>query len=161
MVLVGCGYARRAPDVARDAIRATERILGKPARAVRACCGLPLLHAGDRPGFAAAARALAAEVERASDLVAVDPGCARASRVESARAGVAVRSADLFVDLAARAVDRMTPLRDPPKVRWHDPCQLGRGLGRYDEPRAILARLTGVLPGEFPRSRAMGECSGG
>lgn len=159
-VLVGCSYARRAPDVARDALAATAKLLGAPVRPVRACCGLPLLHAGDRPGFLAAARALAAEVAGASALVAVDPGCARAVLVEYPRVGVAARPPELFVDLAARGVEKLAKLPDAPAFRYHDPCQLGRGLGRYDEPRAILARIGGVDPGNFPRARAQGECSG-
>ena len=46
------------------------------------------------------------------------------------------------------------------EVRWHDPCQLGRGLGRYDEPRAILTAITGRAPSEFQRHHEHGECSG-
>ena len=34
-------------------------------------------------------------------------------------------------------------------------------MGRYDEPRAILARITGRVVGEFQRRREAGECSGG
>jgi Fe-S oxidoreductase len=160
LVLVGCGYARRAPDVARDAVHATAALLGQAVRPVRACCGLPPLHAGDRAGFVEAARRLAAEVAGASDLVAVDPGCARALLAEYPRLGVDVRRPQLFVDLAARSTDKLRPLREAPAYRYHDPCQLGRGLGRYDEPRAVLARIGGRDPLEFQRAREHGECSG-
>ena len=61
-VLIGCSYARNAPEVAADALRATTTLLAKPVRALRSCCGLPLLHAGDRAGFAKAARRLADEL---------------------------------------------------------------------------------------------------
>jgi Fe-S oxidoreductase len=159
-VLVGCGYARRTPDVVEDALRATAALLGRPVRAVRGCCGLPLLYAGDRPQFVEAARRLAADVAGAEAVVVVDPGCARALLVEYPRAGAAVPRADLFVDLVARRRVRLRAGSIPQAFRWHDPCQLGRGLGRYEEPRAILARIAGAPPREFQRARREAECSG-
>jgi Fe-S oxidoreductase len=159
-VLIGCTYARRAPDVAADALRATSALLDSPVRALRACCGLPLLHAGDRAGFVAAAHRMAAEIAGATTLVAVDPGCARALLVEYPRVGVTVPKVDLFVDLAARSQHRLRPLEGAPAYRYQDPCQLGRGLGRFDEPRAVLTRLGGRAPLEMPRARRDAECSG-
>lgn len=174
-LLFGCGYARHAPDVARDAIRATIALTGSRLRPVRACCGLPLLQAGDHDGFVAAAKRLASEVAKAPRLIAVDPGCARTLLVEYARVGVKLPKVDLFLDLATAERHRLRALdprelgagdeapRSSPRgahVRWHDPCQLGRGLGRFDEPRAILERVTPGASG-FTRDRVMSECSGG
>jgi len=164
-VLVGCGYARRAKGVARDALRAAARLAGGPVRAIRGCCGLPELWAGDRNGLRSAAQRLAAETAGLERLIVVDPGCARALLVEHPRVGETLPvKPELFVDLAHAALDRLKPLpelSDRP-VRWHDPCQLGRGLGRYDEPRAILARvLGGRAPEGFQREREHAECSGG
>lgn len=165
-VLVGCDYARTAPDVARDALAAVAVLVGGPVRPVRACCGLPLLHAGDRPGFLAAAHRLAEEVRGASRLVVVDPGCARTLLVEYPRLGVDLRRAELFVDVALASIDRLRALDagslpgGGATVRWHDPCQLGRGLGRYEEPRTLLTRVTGRAPEGFLRERGDAECSG-
>src|SRR6185437_2880409 len=161
VALIGCGYARRAPDVAADAVRAVASLLGRPARLLRACCGLPLLHAGDHTSFAAAARQLADETARASHFVVVDPGCARALLVEYPRFGVELPGGlrpEIFIDLAARHLDRMAPIDAAPAFRWHDPCQLGRGLGRYEEPRAVLAHLGGRPPLELQRARREAEC---
>jgi len=160
-VLVGCGYARHAPDVAADALGAVAALVGRPVRALRACCGLPLLHAGDREGFLAAARRLLAEIGGLAGVIAVDPGCARALLVEYPRLGLAAPRPELFIDLAARSAERLAVRADAPALRWHDPCQLGRGLGRFDEPRAVLARIAGRAPLEFQRTRREGECSGG
>jgi Fe-S oxidoreductase len=160
-LLVGCGYARHAPDVASDAVRAVAAISGRPHRLLRACCGLPLLHAGDRAGFLDAAHRFVAETRGAPRVVAVDPGCARALLVEYPRLGVTAPPVDVFVDLAARALHRLQPAPPSAPYRWHDPCQLGRGLGRYDEPRAVLTRIAGRAPQEFQRRRGEAECSGG
>jgi dimethylglycine catabolism B len=160
-LLVGCGYARHAPEVAGSAVGAVAALVSRPVRVLRACCGLPLLHAGDRRGFIAAARHLVAEASSAARLIAVDPGCARALLVEYPRLGVESPRPELFVDLAARSRERLAVRTDAPVFRWHDPCQLGRGLGRFDEPRAVLAHLAGRAPLEFQRTRRDSECSGG
>lgn len=161
-VVVGCGYALHAPEVARDALVATSRLAGGPVRAVRACCGLPLLYAGDRAGFAMAARRLAEELAGARRVIGVEPGCTRAIAIEYARAGVDVPTPEPFVDLAHAALDRLRPPASGPTevVRYHDPCQLGRGLGRFDEPRRVLERITGRPPRAFLREREHAECSG-
>lgn len=153
-LLVGCGYVRDLPAVARDAIIATIALVG-PVRLVEGCCGAPLLMAGDRAGFAAARRALIAELSDAERVIVVDPGCAVA---------LGEHALELLVDVAAEKLRALRPIqafRDGQNVRWHDPCQLGRGLGRYEEPRAVLGRLLGRSPDEFPRRRVEAACSGG
>jgi len=67
-----------------------------------------------------------------------------------------------LVDLIASSLPKVEAgkLRGQ-RLRYFDPCQLGRGLQRYDEPRAILAHLTGQPPLSFVRSGEDGECSGG
>ncbi len=160
-VLIGCSYVRHAPEIAADALRASASLRRSPVRALRGCCGLPLLHAGHRDGFLRAARSLAAEAASARSLLVVDPGCARTLLVEYPKLGVPTPRVDLFVDLAARELPALEPSRSPVDYRWHDPCQLGRGLDRFAEPRAILERLGGKPALEFQRARREAECSGG
>jgi len=179
-VLVGCTYARKSKGVAKDALVAASRLVGGPVRAIRACCGLPSLYAGDREGFRVAAERLAAEVAHVPRLVVVDPGCARAVSVEhpfhawgsespsgalrpKPHVGVThTKTPELLIDLAYAARDRLRVLPDlaDKPVRWHSPCQLGRGLGRYDEPIELLTRITGKVPERFQREREHAECSG-
>lgn len=40
-------------------------------------------------------------------------------------------------------------------VTYHDPCELGRGLGIYEEPRAVLSRCASLVEMEQNRSHAM------
>jgi Fe-S oxidoreductase len=125
------------------------------------CCGLPLLEAGDREGFAQRARAMAGRLARFERVVTTDAGCAHAMRVLYAQAGVALPPVRHLAETAAAALARVPALREPPgAVVYHDSCRLGRGLGVYEEPRAVLARLLGRAPGELPEAREGAPCSG-
>ncbi len=42
---------------------------------------------------------------------------------------------------------------------YHDPCELGRGCGIYEEPRKLLGRAAGIT--EAPKNRAESICCGG
>jgi Fe-S oxidoreductase len=148
-VLLGCTYARKLPDVARDAIAVATKLFGAIA-VERECCGLPLLVAGDAQRFE----------ERAArfqnrDVVVVDPGCAVALRRAGARVTLLVEH------VAARMGELREGAAGERAVRYHDPCQLGRGLGVYDAPRTILTRVTGRAPLELHTSRERAPCSGG
>ena len=151
-LLLGCDYVRRHRSVAEDAVRAAVGLAG-PVRLVDGCCGAPLRYSGDRDGYLASVGRLDAEIG-SRRLVVVDPGCAMA---------LADRDPALLVDLAARDLGALGPVdgleREGP-VRWHDPCQLGRGLGRYDGPRAVLSRALRHRPAEFERCREHAVCSG-
>ena len=153
-LFVGCRYARKEPAVARAAVAVAVRIFGN-VRLLDGCCGAPLLHAGDRAGFSAAVKRVQAQASGPRQLVVLDPTCAQV--LESIGATTLVASAHARLDLFHRVVG----LGDEKRVRWHDPCHLGRGLGQYDEPRALLARLLGRAPDEFARRREEATCSGG
>lgn len=165
-LLVGCAYATRAPEVAKDAVRATAALTGGPVALVEACCGAPLLHAGDTRAFRARGAALAALLAGKERIVVVDAGCASTLKVHHPAAGVAMPApVELFVERAARELGALEAssaraLGEAGPVRWHDPCQLGRGLGVYDAPRVVLGRLLGRAPDEFPRARDAARCSG-
>jgi Fe-S oxidoreductase len=161
LLVLGCSYLLHLDEVSRAIVEVTRRLLGA-ARVVARCCGLPLLHAGDRHGFLRAARALAADLEGAERVVIADPGCARAVSFDFPRLGVTAPPVEILVDSIYARLDRLQPaVWGEQRFRYHDPCQLGRGLGRYEEPRAIVARVSGAPPEDLPRSRAAGECSGG
>jgi Fe-S oxidoreductase len=162
-VLAGCGYLRATRGEARDAIDAAAALTGEPIAVVEPCCGLPLRLAGDGPGFAAHARSVARALDRHSRVIAVDAGCAHALRRHYPAAGVHLRAhVDVLVELAAAALPALRPFATPGEapVRWHDPCQLGRGLGVYEAPRAVLRRILGRAPEEFADARERAVCAG-
>lgn len=160
-VVLGCSYVRHQPDVARSIWRLVQRMLGPEVRLVSSCCGLPSYQSGDREGFVAAATRMAENCDGAERVVAVDPGCAATMTHAYPRLGVSIGSVSPFIDVLYRELDRI-PARALAgrRLRYTDPCQLGRGLGRYEEPRAVLARLLGAPAEGFLRERGEAECSG-
>lgn len=162
-LLIGCSYARGAATEARHAIDAASALVRGPVALVEACCGLPLRLAGAEGGFARQAEQFARETKRARTLLVVDAGCAMTLRVRYAEIGVKLSpNVELLVERAAAQIGDLSQAAeagDEP-VRYHDPCQLGRGLGVYDEPRAVLSRALGRAPDEFIGSRERAACSG-
>jgi Fe-S oxidoreductase len=164
VLLVGCGYLRGAPREARDAVDAATALSGEPVALVEACCGLPLRLAGDKDGFARHAASVAESLEGRARVTVVDAGCAKTLRDRYPEAGVVLGPrVELLVEQASRALARMKHVpHGAGPVRWHDPCQLGRGLGVYEAPRAVLGRALGRTPDEFElhERRELGVCSG-
>jgi Fe-S oxidoreductase len=164
-LLVGCSYVRGATRESMHAIDAASALVRGPVALTEACCGLPLLLAGDAKGFARQAEIFARETKRAERLLVADAGCAMALRVRYPEIGVRLEaSVELVVEVAAREIESLSAIPDLPKnepVRYHDPCQLGRGLGVYEAPRAVLTRALGRAPDEFDTRRERASCSGG
>jgi Fe-S oxidoreductase len=161
-LLIGCSYVRGAKDEARDAVRAATALVRGPVALVEECCGLPLLLAGDPTAFARQAEAFARHTKRAERVLVADAGCAMALRVRYLEHGVKLEAkVELVVERAAREIANLGTLDGKERVRWHDPCQLGRGLGVYEAPRAVLTRALGRAPEEFDTRRDRAECSGG
>jgi Fe-S oxidoreductase len=150
-LLLGCRYARVFTDEARAAIRLAVGLVG-PVRLLDGCCGAWQRAAG-APAEADAARArLAAALGAGQRLLVSDPRCALELRELLPTS---------LVELAARHLDRFAPAPSPrERFRYHDSCALGRGLGLYDEPRALLSRVVGSAL-ELETEREHARCSGG
>lgn len=159
-LLLGCAYVRHAPQEAALAVKIARELLGEEVTLAQGCCGQPLLAAGDAAGFKREAEGLARELADGHPVVVLDPGCQRTLTHHFSRAQVPVARSTLLLELAAAALDKLHTDASLPPVRYHDPCQLGRGLGQYDAPRAILAKVTGSPPLEFERARQQADCSG-
>lgn len=158
----GCTSCVRAGEAARDGLALSEAVAGMRARVVaEACCGLPLLEAGDRDGFLRAARRFFGLFARAKVAFVDDPGCLHALRAIAPLHGV-VADVELkhLSELAAERLELFEPIAAASDVRYHDACRLGRGLGIYDPPRRVLRRILGRAPLELSVSREAGICGG-
>ena len=163
-LVIGCTYVRGAMAEARHAIDAASALVRGPVALVEACCGLPLLLAGAGAGFARQAAQFAKETKGGKSILVADAGCAMTLRTRYPAAGVKLDApVELIIERAAASLSDLAMLdgRDEVEpVRYHDPCQLGRGLGIYDAPRAILTRALGRAPDEFDDRREFAACSG-
>jgi heterodisulfide reductase subunit D len=64
--------------------------------------------------------------------------------------------------LAALLKEDRLPLRKLDlTVTYHDPCDLGRGAGRFDAPREIIQSIPGIRFVELPNNRENCKCCGG
>ncbi|WP_394835070.1 (Fe-S)-binding protein [Pendulispora rubella] len=162
-LLVGCTYLHKAGDEARDALEVARGLAGEDVGVVDGCCGMPLLMAGDAPGFARVAAEMGERLRRFERVTVVDAGCGAALRMHYPEIGVRVEpKVALLVEWAAREATRFATLGKPAteSVRWHDPCKLGRGLGIYEAPRTVLTRILGEAPAEFDTRRERATCAG-
>ena len=150
--------------------RATESVLRKagvpfkrmdPMGEEGLCCGRPLLMAG-RTDAARELMARNRELILASGcktLLLSCPICYRVFAEEYDLPGVrVVHHSVYFEELAATGRLSIPRLSHRPLV-YHDPCELGRGCGIYDEPRALLGRVGRVVEGEKHHEQAI--CCGG
>lgn len=126
------------------------------------CCGAPLFDAGDREGFVSHARNFAHSVSHFDRIVTADAGCAFTLRRSYTAVGVSLSpTVEHLAETAAKQLEKLRPVSESRAVVYHDACKLGRGLGVYEEPRAVLKALIGREPIELSSVRAHGRCSGG
>jgi Fe-S oxidoreductase len=159
----GCSAAVVAPEDARATLAAVDALAPPGGVRVEAsrCCGLPLLEAGDREGFLTAARRMIEALGEGTEAVFGDPGCLHALAVIAPSLGMRTgRRLRHLSELAEASLAKLGRVAIEGDVRWHDPCRLGRGLGLYDPPRAVLARILGRPPDEMDQRRERAECSG-
>ncbi len=157
-LLVGCTYSLRASDVARDAVAAVRQLVGQ-VEVIDMCCGKPLKMAGARARFDSHAAQFAARTRGFDRLVVADPGCAVTFATDYREAGVRLAPrVSLLVDEAAAQLGALVASDARTDVRYHEPCSLGRILGRGAEARAVLTTITGRPPAEVT---VRGGCSGG
>ncbi|MGQ0507525.1 MAG: (Fe-S)-binding protein [Myxococcaceae bacterium] len=160
----GCSSLVKCKGLVEDALVVADALAAPVAvsRASHRCCGYPLYAAGDIDAFRAHAESTAQAMAEYPELVVLDPGCAYTFKVVYPRFDVrlATRVHTLYEVLAGHVAQapQREKLNEP--VAYQDACHLGRGLGQFDEPRALL---TAAVEGwrEAQASRAEGGCSGG
>jgi Fe-S oxidoreductase len=158
----GCTALAKEPAMVGQALRSAQKVGAHLSLSPAAghCCAYPLYAAGLLEEFAQHAKRF---VEQTSGPLTVgDPGCAFTFMKLYPQVGVPSPADRLWVDVVA---DRLRNGVDGAPVEqslgWHDPCHLGRGLGRYEAPRAILqAALGGASFAEAAESRQDAGCSG-
>jgi Fe-S oxidoreductase len=123
------------------------------------CCGRPLMMAGN----VARARQLIDHNKEmikntaCTTLVTSCPICYKVFR-EEYNLGIEVLHHSQYL-LRLQQEGRLTPPHSGMTVVYHDPCELGRGSGVYDEPRLLLRQVAALVEGKDNREEAL--CCGG
>lgn len=154
VVYPGC---RSADGAALAALLAAA---GEPYDVVVAatCCGARSVDVGFAQRGLDEAEELGGRLAGASTVVVADPHCTRWLRVDHDDERV-VPAPTFLGELVERLASGMRPLDDP-RVVWHDPCWLGRGLAVYDAPRDLLAAAGAQVVEPF-HTRDHATCAGG
>ena len=124
------------------------------------CCGRPLMMAGRKEAAQELIRKNV-EIIRASGcdtLLLTCPICYRVFTESYPLEGIRVVHHSVFLEELIRE-DRLPVEYTSGSYVYHDPCELGRGCGIYEEPRAALRRI-GYLH-EAGKHHAESICCGG
>ena len=125
------------------------------------CCGRPLMMAG-RTEQARELIAKNLEIIRASGcdtLLLSCPICYKVFKEEYALEGIRVVHHSVFFQELIAAGKLQVRHDADLKLVWHDPCELGRGCGIYEQPRQALAAAGEVV--EAGKHHAESICCGG
>ncbi|MFC1924513.1 (Fe-S)-binding protein [Chloroflexota bacterium] len=165
----GCLIAYRTPEIAR----ATAKILNKVdiefsiLGEEEYCCGNPLIMTGQLPLAREVARH---NYERLKDkrVITSCAGCYRCFEHEYHKLLGEEYKLDTYhiMEILVELIEdgelkfkKKGKKRE--KITYHDPCELGREMKMYDEPRIIIEAIPGVELVEMVRNRERTWCCGG
>lgn len=131
------------------------------------CCGYPLITAGMKDAARTLARHNLEAVRRlgARRLVASCPSCYHTWRRDypellGEELGFpVVHESQLLLELVEGEALKLGPVEEA--ITYHDPCDLGRNSGLYEEPRRVLAAIPGLKLVEMAETRERSLCCGG
>ncbi|MCF0176592.1 MAG: (Fe-S)-binding protein [Bacteroidales bacterium] len=124
------------------------------------CCGRPMMMAGRKEQAEQLVRGNTRLIlGSGADILLVNcPICYRIFKEEYDLPGVRiVHHAEFFDELAASGALTMAPGKE--NICYHDPCELGRGCGVYEEPRRLLSQCGGLVKAGHEKSESI--CCGG
>ena len=154
---IGCQYKDSADDV-RAVVRVLNAVGIKPVIGEEFCCG----YVADALGFGEELKQIKERNQKVvtyKDFITVCPTCTHYFRSEY---GLAPKH---VLEVVAANLDKLKWKRprgaDGKKLRvtWHDPCDLGRRLKLFEEPRKILGAM-GVELVEMRNSGPFSVCCG-
>lgn len=125
-----------------------------------ACCGRPLMQTGQVD----AAKKLMAENRRsilasgATTMVTSCPICYKIFKEQYDLPGIRVVHHTQFIQELIEQ-GRLTLQKQAYSVVYHDPCELGRGGGIYEQPRQVISKIGNLIKIDQEREKAL--CCGG
>ncbi len=110
------------------------------------CCGRPLMKAGQ---FDAAQKLISNNqqlitLSGAKLLILTCPICYKVFKEDYNLHNVEVKHhSEYLLELTEKKIIR--PVKIPERVIYHDPCELGRGCGIYEQPRDLLKKYVDII----------------
>ena len=124
------------------------------------CCGRPMYLSGRLEEAEAIVRKNEAQIlgYGAGTLVVSCPICYKMFKEKYDLPGIRIVH---YIDYMQELLDagRLKASRSDLCYVYHDPCELGRGMGVYEEPRRLLGRIAAIT--ESPKNRSESICCGG
>ncbi|RLF11647.1 MAG: hypothetical protein DRJ98_02965 [Thermoprotei archaeon] len=157
----GCTFRYRFPEVVEDHLKLLEKLGFRTKRLTRElCCGDPLLLMGKSREFKDNAVKVS-KLLRENNVDFVVTECAGCYHAFKAYEKVSVELPPIrhLSQVAAEALRKTSISNQKEKVAYHDPCELGRMSGVYDEPREALRAVAELV--EPLTSKDMAMCCGG
>jgi len=133
------------------------------------CCGFPLLMAGqlEQARELMAHNLAAMRAIGAGRVVMTCPSCYHmwqhlyAEELGEPLGLQVLTASELLCELLAEGKVHLGEPRRPGIVTYHDPCDLGRKGGHYEEPREVLRQVPGFTFVEMQNNREHALCCGG
>ena len=166
LYFAGCSTSLLFPESAARVVRVMRALGAEPAYLGQdeRCCGSTLRKLGEEELARSNAEACFGDFKKAGAKLVVTscPGCSSALNhypdlLEAS--GVRVQHISQFLD-GNLSEATCSPSRDFGDVTFHDPCDLGRAQGVYEEPRRVLAKILGRNPIEMELSKKNSACCG-
>jgi len=126
------------------------------------CCGFPLLGAGmpDKMQELKEHNLERLKASGAKAIVFTCPSCYHTWKHLYNPEGVTLYHASQYIDQLIK--DKRIKLKElKTTVTYHDPCDLGRNSGVFEEPRNVINAIPGVTLKELPHNRQLSMCCGG
>ena len=166
LYFAGCSTSLLFPDTASRSIRLIRATGAEPAYLGQneKCCGSTVRKLGEASLAKSKAEECFKDFERAGAKLVVTscPGCASALNHYPElpeKHGIKVVHISQYLDQRLDR-SRLSRIKTKAKATFHDPCDLGRELGVYDEPRRLASAAIATPLVEMEHSRCNSWCCG-
>ena len=163
----GCTTSIRRPDSALAAYELIKSLVGDVAVVdSEPCCGWPLYLVGDVVGYKSqVGRALRSlEGCGAGVVITTCPACTRSLRDKARELGITsnikvYHIVEWLYELMKEG--KLPKLQLEETITYHDPCELGRHMKIFKEPREIIKNIQGLKLIEMRGNQLESNCCGG
>ena len=129
------------------------------------CCGLPMMLIGSEQ-FESHAKNMVKRIEATgvSELITPCAGCYKTFKEHYSHIGGVGVPVYHSVEYLEKLISEGAITLDPAfkkRVTYHDPCDLGRSFGIFEQPRDILKKISGIDYVEMSKNRNEARCCGG